>query len=224
MNTDKSRRSNADDIEHVVRVLEEDIIFGRLHQRERLIEDVLMERFQIKRYVVRQALAELERLGIVVKERNKGATVRSFDRGEVEAIYEMRELLHEKAIRRIPLPADITLIAELEDIHERHAAATAARDLRAIYILNDEFHRTLYGACGNPYLTQSIIQYDWLSHPIRSLRIGDAALSDAAADEHAQMIEALRQQNRERLLTLCRDHILPSKNSYLELYGWSSAQ
>lgn len=205
-------------------MLEEDIIFGRLHQRERLIEDVLMERFQIKRYVVRQALAELERLGIVTKERNKGAMVRSFDRGEVEAIYEMRELLHEKAIRRMPLPADIALIDQLDDIHQRHSAATAARDLRTMYMLNDEFHRTLYGACGNPYLAQSITQYDWLSHAIRSLRIGDAALSDAAADEHAQMVEALRQQDRERLLTLCKDHIIPSKNSYLELYGWNIAQ
>ena len=65
-------------------MLEEDIIFGRLQPRERLVEDVLIKRFGGKRHVVRQALAELERMGIVVREQNKGAVVRLFQTGRIQ--------------------------------------------------------------------------------------------------------------------------------------------
>ena len=64
----------------VVRALEEDIIFGRLRAGRRLVEDTLMARFRATRHFIRQALVELERLGIVVREQNKGATVRSLPR------------------------------------------------------------------------------------------------------------------------------------------------
>ncbi len=57
--------------------LEEDIVFGRLHPRERLTEDALMARFGLKRHVVRQALAELELMGVVERKRNVGAVVRA---------------------------------------------------------------------------------------------------------------------------------------------------
>ena len=40
----------------IIKSLEHDIIFGRLHPRERLIEDELMERFSAKRHTIRTAL------------------------------------------------------------------------------------------------------------------------------------------------------------------------
>lgn len=46
-----------------VATLEEDIVFGRLHPRERLTEDELMARFDMKSHAVRQVLVELELLG-----------------------------------------------------------------------------------------------------------------------------------------------------------------
>ena len=56
----------------IVDKLETDIVFGRLHPRERLIEDDLMARFGAKRHLVRQALVELERMGLVRRTRNRG--------------------------------------------------------------------------------------------------------------------------------------------------------
>ena len=74
------RRRAGPDLAEIVRTLEADIIFGRLKPRERLVEDTLMERLGVTRHLVRQALAELERLGIVVRARNKGCAVRYFPR------------------------------------------------------------------------------------------------------------------------------------------------
>ena len=102
--------------ETILPILEEDIIFGRLRPRERLVEDDIMKRFGVKRHVVRQALMRLESMGLVTRAPNKGALVRDFSLHELDQIYEMRELLQERAVERIPLPAQPELTSELRRI------------------------------------------------------------------------------------------------------------
>lgn len=211
------RRPGGADLAQVVEALEEDIIFGRLRPRERLVEDALMERFGAKRHVVRQALTELERMQIVTRERHKGSAVRDFPLADIEAIYEIREVLQRHAAERIPLPAPRALTARLAAIHEDHSRAVAADDLRAVYRLNNAFHDTLFGACDNAYLVEAIARYAWLAHAIRSYRMADKALLAQARDEHGLMVEALRGGDRAALVRLCVAHIMPSKNAYLAL-------
>lgn len=213
---DKDDEAPPDALAAAVAALEEDIIFGRLKPRERLVEDVLMQRLDAKRHVVRRALAELERLGIVVKERNKGCAVRDFAPEEVEHIYEVRELLQRHAAQRMPLPAPPELVAELRAIHESHAAAAEAGDLRAVYRLNNAFHDTFFRACGNPHLAATIAHYAWLAHAIRSYRIADPVLLAQARDEHAQLVQALADGDRAALVRLAGDHIKPAKEAYLK--------
>lgn len=208
------------DVQQVVQALEEDIIFGRLHPRERLIEDVLLDRFATKRHIVRQALSELARLGIVVKAPNKGAVVRDFTAAEVEEIYEMRELLHVRAARRMELPADPALVARLRDINARRTRAIEADDLRLVYALNNDFHQTLFGACGNRYLAETISQYESLSHSIRSWRTSDPRGLRESQNEHEDMIAALETGDREHLVQLVVDHIKPSKEAYIAAHRW----
>ena len=127
--------------ERVARELEEDIIFGRLQPGERLREDALLERFGGTRHFMRQSLARLERSGIVVHERNKGAVVRTFSAEEVGHIYEVREMLHRRAAVCTPLPVDAELIEELKAINDEYCACIAANDLRGIHETNDTKNR-----------------------------------------------------------------------------------
>ena len=101
----------------MAKLLGEDIIFGRLAPGARLTEDNLIARFNVTRHFVRQALVELERTGIVVREKNKGVSVRSLSAREVSQIYEVRELLQRQAALRIPLPAPAPLIMEIGRAH-----------------------------------------------------------------------------------------------------------
>jgi len=89
----------------VIRRLEEDIIFGRFAPGSRLVEDTLMTRYGASRHFVRQALFQLERQGIVLREKNIGATVRFYSSEEVRQIYEVREMLTRQAALMIALPA-----------------------------------------------------------------------------------------------------------------------
>ena len=56
--------------------VEEDIVLGRLHPRQRLVEQDLAERFSTHRAVIRQVLADLDRKGLVERVPNRGATVK----------------------------------------------------------------------------------------------------------------------------------------------------
>jgi DNA-binding GntR family transcriptional regulator len=200
--------------------LEEDILFGRLRPRERLVEDDLIERFGATRHVVRQALVELERSGMIVRVANRGAQVRDFSREEVEQICAVREMLHAHAAALIPLPAAPSLTTRLEKLDRAHRAAVERQNLSAIHQLNNEFHETLFAACGNPYLVATINEYARLSLAFRCHLMANQALAQRAADQHRDMIEALKGGDREGIVRLCIEHTQPSKQVYMAIQGW----
>jgi len=199
----------------MVRELEAAILFGRLRPRERLVEDQLMARFGAKRYTVRQALAELERLGIVVRSPNRGAAVRDFSAREVEEIYELRNLLQARAVDRMRLPAPPALVARLTAVQRRHDTAVARTDLRGVDAANEAFHREFFAACGNQLLCEAIQHYAHLSRAMRLYPIADPAMLERVRTDHWAIIEALRAADRPRLRTLVVRHLEPSKQLYL---------
>jgi len=203
-----------DDIS-IARALEEDIIFGRLAPGTRLTEDTLLARFAVTRHFARQALVELEAKGIVVRERNRGATVRSLTPRQVQEIYAVRELLQRQAALWIPLPASDKLIAELEDIHDEHGRHIEAGFLRGVHEANDRFHLTLFGACGNDHLVQSIELYMRLSLPVRANSMANRDSLLISHEHHRLMIDMLRGDDNWVLAQLCVDHLQPSKKRYL---------
>ena len=202
----------------VMEQLEEDIVFGRLRPRERLVEEELVDRFGVKRHIIRQALLELERVGIVVRLRGKGARVCEFTPDEVEQLYSVRELLEIKAASMIPLPADKDLIRELTAIHRLHAKAVDVGDLKTIYRANIRFHQVLYAACGNPYLAEAINMFAMKANVIRFYVGRDPRMFAGSRDQHEHMIEALRNGAREELIDLCIRHLHPSPKAYIEAY------
>ncbi|CCV15034.1 GntR family transcriptional regulator [Mesorhizobium sp. STM 4661] len=199
----------------IVRALEEDIIFGRLEPGARLVEDVLLARFPVSRHTIRQALYQLEKLGVVTRERNKGAMVRRLSPDEVRQIYEVRELLQRQAALMIPLPASDALIEELMEIHRVYSTHVDAHYLRGIHEANDRFHLTMLSACGNDYLVSSIDHYMRLSLPVRANSLADREELEVSRQHHWLMIEAMKRRDNWVLAQLCVDHLQPSKIFYL---------
>ena len=67
-------QANQEQLAGVVDALEEDIVLGRLRPHQELVEDVLMQRFGIKRHLARAAILDLAGKGLVVKARNKASS------------------------------------------------------------------------------------------------------------------------------------------------------
>jgi DNA-binding GntR family transcriptional regulator len=201
--------------ERVARAIERDIVFGRLAPGQKLPEEELATRFGGSRHQVRQGLARLERIGIVTRERNRGASVRSYTADEVRQIYEIRELLQRQAALRIPLPVEEAAIASLTEIQRHYEIAIKLGDVHQIHATNDLFHSQLFRMCGNELLVQLVKHYMDLSYAIRANAFSDQESMKKSEREHHIMIRLLAGTDSWALSQICVDHILPSKAQYL---------
>ncbi|MGH8617356.1 MAG: GntR family transcriptional regulator [Burkholderiales bacterium] len=203
-----------------VTALEEDVIFGRLRPLERLTEEDVMNRFRLTRHLSRQVLQRLRALGIVAGDRAGGTIVRAFSLEEIEQIYEVRELLQEQALRRMPLPVPRAVIARLREIHRRYCAAVRAGDLSTVFRANDELHDAIFDACGNAVLADAIKKYTWLTHGVRSRVFADPTHLKRATDDHGRLIDALEGGDRTALIEVNRRHVNHPKHAYVSAQQW----
>jgi DNA-binding GntR family transcriptional regulator len=202
--------------DQIARQLEEDIVFGYLQPGHKLPEEDLSERFSASRHQVREALAQLTRVGMLIKERNKGVRVRKFTADEVHQIYEVREMLQRQAALRITLPASPAAIGALEAIHEEYESAVANSDFRSIHETNDRFHSEMFRLCGNDILWKLVKDFMELSYVVRANSFNPEHLV-IARREHRIMLDLLRTRDSWSLSQLCVDHIQYSREQYLAL-------
>lgn len=202
-------------IRQVVEELEEDIVFGYLHPRERLVEDDLRARFNLKRHVVRQVLSELEQMGLVERKKNIGALVKSYSVKEVIDLYIVRDILETSCARQIALPVAAEKLEQLTKIQRQHDAAVETSNLQVAFRMNIAFHNALFALSDNPVLTEMIAMAAQRAHMIRSLSMVFPQFLEKARQEHWQMIAALRDGDQERLVALSREHLIPSRDAYI---------
>jgi len=216
--TDTSEDRSGSGWQLVADRLQSDVIFGRIHPREHLVEDEIMMRLNVSRYAARRAFDELQRLGLAVREHNRGVYIRSYTGNEVEDLYEVRELLETRAAARIPVPVPNGLIERLSDIERQHERASREQRLADVSTLNNDFHTALYQACGNPMLSEAISLYSLRTQPIRMHFSTDDAWRRQAVADHWAMVKALEEGDAEKLVGLCREHLKGPKAHYLQLY------
>ena len=198
--------------------LEEDIVLGRRHPRERLIEQDLCDRFKTHRADVRLAFFELEKKGIIQRIPNRGAIVRDLTPKEVTEIYAVREVLEVMAVRILSFPVKQNEIDKLDNIQRKHSAAIDSGDLLAVFYGNLYFHRTLFALCGNACLIEAIEQLAQKVYGIRSYANAFPGALDRARHDHVDMIAALQNSDRDALIVLTRRHLEPSPAAYIRAY------
>src|SRR6476661_6655129 len=88
-------RSLADDIAERLRAA---ILAGHFDPGERLGEEKLAQKMNVSRGPIREAFVRLEREGLVVTRRNRGAFVAQLTREDLEELYTLRRALEPLAL------------------------------------------------------------------------------------------------------------------------------
>jgi DNA-binding GntR family transcriptional regulator len=198
----------------IARRLEEEIVLGRRHPRERLIEQDLCDQFETHRGEVRLALFELETKGIVVRVPNKGAFVRDLSPEEVIQIYDVREELEVMALRILPFPVPAKALGPLQALQKQHSQAIDNNDFLTVHSSNAQFHRALFSLCGNACLIETIEVLAQKVSSIRSYAHQQAFALESARRDHAEMIKAIAEQRRADLIRIARRHLKPAVEAY----------
>lgn len=183
------------------------IIRHRLDPGAKLVEDEIADAFGVSRTIVRTALQALARDGVVVIQKNRGASVAHPSPDEAREIFEARALVEPRiaalAAGRMREGDGARLRACLVAEH----AALAADNPREAVFLSAEFHRVIAALAGHGVLAS--IVGDLLSRSSLVVALywrRPEAMCESRA--HHAIVEALEERQGEHAASLMRQHLI----------------
>ncbi len=181
--------------EYALEQLREAIILGELPAGTPLRLDELARSLGMSISPIREAVRQLEALGLAKHVPHQGARVLDFDVEELRDLFQVRLALESLAVRRAAerfTDADAQAARRaLQRFDETRAAGDVRRTMRA----HTDFHFALYEASQTPWLV-SLIRPPW----DRSERFRPALLASAGEPQD------LHRRFDERLLAACERH------------------
>lgn len=188
--------------------LRERILNGEFREGEALIQDAIAEEYDVSRMPVREALRQLEAMGLVAMRTHKGAVVTTIPTEDVEELFDLRAMLEVEvlshAVSRMT-DRDIAearaILADLETSYERQDMASWGR-------LNWEFHSRLYRP-SQRMQTLAILQGINLQTE-RYIRIHLVMTHglEAAQSEHRELLRLCAMRDINGAAVHLREHIL----------------
>ena len=176
----------------VVQSLLKEIFLRELKPGARLMVMKLAEQFGTSSTPCREALVELESVGMVEFIHNRGAAVAPFGAQELREIYQLRRILETeaaaKACGRINKQTLSSLRDKLQDLKDTPYDENWGRvetdcDLR--------LHGLISAECGSRRLAKEIRRYDSLVQTIREIIGADRTAQQRALVEHMEIIDKM---------------------------------
>lgn len=192
--------------EQVSRIITEGLLDGRLRPGDRLVENDLADRLGISRSPIREALAELQKCGLVSKAPGRGAVIREWTVRDLEELFSVRGLLEGRAARLV-VEAGTPDLAPLAAAVKAMRAAAAAEDYARLVELDLHFHRLLWEMAGNTLL-KSVLED--LSHQVRLFLTMNWKFHGGVHDvarNHQAVIDALAAGDPDRAERVMQGHV-----------------
>ncbi len=191
-----------------------DIVTGVIAANEAIDEVVLGQRYGLGRTPIREALKQLRNDQLIVWPDRRSPYVPEIGVAQVKSLYEARSIFETQiatlAAKRITEDAAARLdglVAQQADFVERHMAYEAAE----VDLL---FHKGVAEATGNQFLVDASTRVN-----ISALRIWHEMVvtEGMIAQEHADIVDALRQHDVQRSVAAVESHISSSYRRYIHM-------
>jgi DNA-binding GntR family transcriptional regulator len=189
------------------RALRSAILDRRLLPGRRLVVRVLAEDLGLSPTPVKEALAALEREGLVVGVPHRGYHVPEPTPGDIEELYALREMVEGLAAALAARRADVRLDAKLERLIVRQRDCVARADVERYGDLDLAFHRALREASGNARLARVAESFNG---QIRLLISTSARLPGrlrTSMQEHDEIVRAVRDRDPGAAEVAMRRHV-----------------
>jgi DNA-binding GntR family transcriptional regulator len=201
--------------------LREEIIDVSLPPGTLLREDELMQRLGVGRTPVREAVQRLQRDGFVTVIPRRGTLVSEISITDLAAIYEVRKHLESWASRLAAERATAEDRVEAQALIDDLLALTAHDDYTTLLRVDRRIHRFVYRTTKNPFLAETLDQYQNLS-----LRILHVAMKryppltpklDDVVVEQKTVLEAIGRGDGETAERVAIEHISTFERAIREI-------
>jgi DNA-binding GntR family transcriptional regulator len=187
---------------------------GHYESGDRLRQNDLAKDFGLSSTPIREALLELQSMGLVTHEAHRGVRVAPLDVERIGRIYTAR-LIVERETARLAFPhVTADLLDRLDELVRQMKACVAASELGPLIFLDETFHFTMLEASGNEFLVKAAKDL-WNTFP-RYLIWNIGNRLDESMNEHGAMVSALRTHDKEQYLHYIEHHIQQSQKVFTE--------
>jgi DNA-binding GntR family transcriptional regulator len=185
------------------------IMLGELQPGTRLIELKIASEFSTSQAPVREALRELEALGVVETLPNKGARVRTISNEELGQLYDVRAQLESYATQMVT-EQGLPLKSKLKDAVRAMKRSARDGDSIAFASHNSLFHRIIVAGSGNKVLLEV-----WETLNVQSRTVTNVTRSKRnlveLAESHLEIIDAIASGDPAKANTAAKEHVLVNR-------------
>jgi DNA-binding GntR family transcriptional regulator len=188
------------------------ILDGHFGPGARLPEEQLAKTMGVSRGPVREALVKLEREGLIVIRRNRGAFVAQLSSEDLDEVYSLRVAIERLAVERCVANADESEIDELQGIVDQ-IAELMARGItpQDAAKLDLSFHDVIYrtGKHRRLYDTWATLKPQ-IHILLLNRNVAFEDFRDLVVPSHQEIVDAIRSRDCERTVAVTMDHLLGS--------------
>lgn len=182
------------------------IMSGELKEGQRIIETQLARHLGVSQSPVREALRELEHMGVVSSEPHRGVTVKSLTTEDLQEMYRVRAVLEELAAEEAARRMDDEGVRQLREYFDGMVEAARAGDVARFVSLDVSFHRHIVEASGNRFLLRT-----WeLVYPANWTLVTSTIFRDRLeylAERHRSILDAIATRDINWIRASVRSHI-----------------
>ena len=192
--------------------LREAILAGYFDPGHQLREEPLARSMGVSRGPVREALLRLEREGLVVVRRNRGAFVAQLSAEDLEEVYTLRLAIERLAGQRVVRLATEEQLAGLQAMVDRMAeVADGGISEQEAADLDLRFHDLLYEASHHRRLNESWANLRPQVHVLLLNRnVAEEDFRTYLVKGHQWIVDALRDRDEARTISTIEDHLTGS--------------
>lgn len=193
--------------DELVDAIRSDIATGDLAPGARLVEASLLDRYGVGRTAVRVALARLEQDGLVVKEPNKGVSVRVVTEDEAVEITKIRQALEGVAAAEAAQRATDEDVENLRTMIRAMRADLEEGDLYRYSTRNAMLHDAVLDIAGSDRIARMVRSLKVQSVKFQFRTVMAPGRSAKSVEEHSEIVEAIAAHDPERAERAIKTHL-----------------
>lgn len=204
--------------EEILNAIRDAIFAGELNPGDKIIETFWAKELGVSQGPVREAIRDLEALGLVETVPFKGSRVRTLTEKDIRDNYSVRICLESKSIRdaisQLPAQGLEELVRRLREILEEMDGYAVQGDLRHFTECDAAFHRAIIDATGNLVLLRL-----WEQCNMRNW-FSISALTDAESLKqlqrgHQRLVEEIAVRDERAAVSTIEDHLTSLMDGFI---------